>query len=159
MINFAELENLRKRVLKHPAQYRQEFWGYAKGSRVVKDQRPACGTAGCLAYNTVANHGFYLANINALGETDSCSDGVAIFDIQSKAKEILGLSEEQAMELFSGGRCGWSLRANLAYGSARTPKQRAAAAALQIEDFVAKYRTLEAYNSKQLTQAILRYGK
>ncbi len=154
-MNFAELEKLRKRVKR----YRQEFWGYGKDSSVVKHQRPACGTAGCLAYNVVANHGFHLTSFNTVGEASACSDGTDIFNIQSKATEILGLNEDQAMELFNGGRGSWSFRANQAYAASKTPRERAAAAVMQIEDFVAKYRTLEAYNAKQLTQAISQYGR
>jgi hypothetical protein len=158
-INFEELAKLRQRVKRYPSQYRQEFWGYGKGSNVVKNQRPACGTAGCLAYNVVANHGFYLVGFTSCGEASACSDGNDIFDIQGKATEILGLDPDQAFELFSGGRSGWSFRASQAYSSAKTPKERAAAAIMQIDDFVAKYRTLEAYSAKRLTQAIYRYGK
>jgi hypothetical protein len=155
-INFEELAKLRQRVKRYPAQYRQEFWGYGKGSEVVKQQRPACGTAGCLAYNVVANHGFYLTHFNSGGEASACSDGTDIFDIQSKATEILGLDPEQAMELFSGGRSGWSFRASQAYSNAKTPKERAAAAIMQIDDFVAKYRAFEAYG-KRLFPAIQKY--
>jgi hypothetical protein len=158
-INFEELAKLRQRIKRYPSQYRQEFWGYGKGSAVVKNQRPACGTAGCLAYNVVANHGFYLTRFNSHGEASACSNGTELFDIQSKAKEILGLTEDQSMELFGGGRSGWSFRAATAYAASKTSKQRAAAAIMQIDDFVAKYRTLEAYNVKQLSFAISRYGR
>lgn len=158
-INFAELEKLRRRVKRYPAQYRQEFWGYGKGSYVVKDQRPTCGTAGCLAYNVVANHGFHLTRFNSAGEASACSDGTGgIFDIMGKATEILGLTPDQSLELFGGGRSGWSRRASQAYDAAETSKQRAEAAIMQIDDFVAKYRAIEAYG-KSLQAAVIRYAE
>jgi hypothetical protein len=146
MLHFDELENLRDRILKYPSQYRQEYWGYGKGSRVVKEQKPACGTAGCMAFNAVANHGYILSPfLDGDGETTTCRKNGRSFPIRSKATEILGLTFDQSEELFNGGRGGWSERAQDAYNDAKTPKARAAAAALAIDDFIAKYRAIEAY--------------
>ena len=145
---FDELEKLRKRVLKYPKQYRQEFWGYGKNSHVVQEQRPACKTAGCLAFNTVVSHGYRLVDFSTQGETSLASNGKEIVEVGDKAQEILGLTSEQGSELFGANAGGWSRRAYDAYHHAKTPTQRAQAAAMAIEDFVAKYRAIEAYGAR-----------
>jgi hypothetical protein len=168
-ISYVELENLRSRVLKHPNEYRQQFWGYGPNSSVVKEQKPLCGTAGCLAYNVLANHGYTLyfpyRNDGDAFQTTSAKKGDEIVDISEKAQEILGLDEWQASELFGGGRSGWSKRAQVAYRDAATTgktlkqvaKLRAQAAALAIEDFIAKYRAIEAFGM-ELKFAVDQYG-
>lgn len=167
-INFAELENLRKRVLAHPAEYYQPFWGFGPDSEVVKDQKPVCKTAGCLAFNVLAGHGYSLyfpfAEEGCRFQTSMAVKGSESVDIASKAQEILGLDDSQASELFSGGRAGWSPRAQLLYRDSlrqknfrRAGKMRAQAAALAIEDFVAKYRAIEAFG-KRLHQDIDQYA-
>jgi len=159
-VNFEELEKLKKRVLKYPSQYRQEFWGYGKNSYVVHEQRPACGTAGCLAYNVVANNGYVLSfSLGDLEETGSCAKDGAIFNIKETAVKLLNLNEWQADELFSGGMCGWSFRSKTAYHLAKTSKGRAKAAALAIDDFAAKYRAIEAYGVNDLGESLRRYAR
>ena len=148
MLNYAELENLKKRIKRYPSQYRQEYWGYGPKSFVVKDQKPICGTAGCLAFNVVANNGYTLSKFDIEGETAMCQkDGEFFFYIRHKAVEILGLTHDQSDELFGGGSGGWSSRARQAYNTAKTPRQRAAAAVMAIDDFIAKYRAIEAYGT------------
>lgn len=148
-MNYVELEKLRQRVLKFPEQYRQEFWGYGKNSRVVRTQKPACKTAGCLAYNVVAGHGYKLVfNDGCFDEADTCHKRNETVDIMLKAKEILELNSKQSSELFAANGGAWSRRAHAAYHNATNPEQRAAAAAMEIEDFVAKYRAIEAYGAE-----------
>jgi hypothetical protein len=167
-INYVELENLRSRVLKHPYEYRQQFWGYGPNSSVVQEQKPLCKTAGCLAYNVLANHGYTLyfpfsADYHEF-QTSSAKKGNEIVDISEKAQEILGLDEWQASELFGGGRNGWSKRAQVAYRDAatvgKTPQQvaklRAQAAAMAIKDFISKYQAIEAFGMASISMALSR---
>lgn len=157
MINFEELEKLKRRVLRYPEQYRQEYWGYGGASGVVEEQKPTCGTAGCLAYNVVAGHGYTLGpklEVKGLEETASCFKKGEGYSIKSVAQEILNLNPYQSDELFGGGMHGWSPRSRQKYKQANTPRARAEAAAMAIDDFAAKYRAIEAYGRNELIQMV-----
>lgn len=157
MVNFKELEKLKRRVLRYPEQYRQEYWGYGGASDVVEQQKPACGTAGCLAYNVVAGNGYTLGStlkVKGLGETAACFKKGEGYSIKGVAQEILQLNPYQADELFGGGMHGWSPRSRQKYKQAKTPRERAEAAAMAIDDFAAKYRAIEAYGRNELIEMV-----
>lgn len=142
---YNEVEKLKRRVKRYPERYHQEYWGYGRHSRIVNEQNPSCGTAGCLAFNTVAGHGWRPGPLDGDFQFDSCKKGGDERDISNLATEILGLTKSQSGELFDGDGLGWSKRARAAYHNAKSPEERAAAAIMELDDFMAKYRAIEAY--------------
>lgn len=53
-----KLEKLKAYILEEPRRYRQAMWIYPRNSDVFEEQKPPCGTLGCLAGNACVMEGY-----------------------------------------------------------------------------------------------------
>lgn len=136
-MNIAKLKKLKKFILAEPRRYRQEYWLYGKDSEVVREQKPPCGTAGCLAGCAVLMEGYVVSGYNRAGEFSNCRKfrGRKLFNVEGVACEILEIPWEDSSCLFDLGY--WYSTPRKAYLKAETSRERAKAAAMQL-DFVIK---------------------
>ena len=139
-MNIAKLKKLKKWILDEPRRYNQDCWLFGRDSDVVREQKPPCGTAGCLAGNACLmegfvprrvpwDYGYKLSHVVLPGSHD-------VIYVREKAEEILGLTEEQRIGLFAADLDGWPAEAQQLYDLATTPKQRAEAAAMAIDALI-----------------------
>jgi hypothetical protein len=106
---------------------------------------PPCGTVGCIAgwtaINGMKNSDLPIVTINGKQMVDVTS----IDDVEVEARELLGLTKDQAQSLFylpnwsvvkNGGYKAWPKRFATAYGKAKTAKQRAKVTCDRIDYFI-----------------------
>lgn len=102
MADIAKLDAVLDYIEKHPEEWYQGSWGH----------RTACGTAGCIAYHVGRHDG---AEIKWQDFSDALGPYFAIGRIGGEgastyAQRSLGLSDEQAEELFGGANTMQDLR-------------------------------------------------
>lgn len=137
-MNIAKLQKLKKFILAEPRRYQQEWWLYGPQSAVVLKQKPPCGTAGCLAGNTVLMEGYVPFGTSDEERFDSCNKpGGRSYEVRVTAMKILGLTEDQSRKLFEASCLGWGTIPRKGYQEATTPLQRAQAAAMEIDRLIA----------------------
>ncbi|SRR6266566_448557 len=144
MANIRKLEKLKRFLLAEKgATYRQNYWIYGSGSAVVMEQKPLCGTAGCLAGNAVLMEGYVAPESNCLlldWEFDSVMEpSNTMFIVEALAAKILGLNSKERW-LFDSHCTDWPSEAKFAYRQAKTPLERAEAACLAIDALIADKR-------------------
>lgn len=100
-VDIQKLDKALQRIAEHPEEWRQGSWGR---------RAAGCGTAGCLAYHVGVVDG---AEIRWSDEYDgqSAIAGVAGVHPSTYAQRALGLTDEQADNLFHGGNDMAVLRA------------------------------------------------
>lgn len=146
MAKIRELEKLKTFILENEGRtYDQRFWLFGPGSLVVANLAPSCGTAGCLAGNTVLMHGYRPVLYPALDWPGQFScvtkrHGVKKYYVEDLALKILGLTEQQGEKLFDSCCLGWSELAREAYLSAENPMEKARAAVMALDDLIADER-------------------
>jgi hypothetical protein len=139
LVNIAKLQKLKDWIIAEPRRYNQKMWIVGPRSIVVQDQNPPCGTAGCLAGNACLMEGFK-ADKTLRQSCVVLDDKGCRKDIQRLAQKILDLTDIQAGRLFHCECEGWPLRAQILYQESKAPEQRAEAAAMAIDDLIAKAR-------------------
>ena len=141
-MNITNLRKLKRYVLAEPRRYYQGYWLLDKKSDVVEDQKPPCGTAGCLAGLAALMEGYVLHHTNgdAQGEYQRVSKprGKKTFNVESLAMEILGLTQHQADQLFEASGMGWPNETGMMLRAAQNPKKAAQAAAAAIDILIAR---------------------
>ena len=136
-MNIKKLKKLKAWILAEPRRYNQKWWIFGKHSNVVQEQKPPCGTAACLAGNACLMEG-YVPVPEYLGQERmdwvSLDNGPRI-DVGVAAEKILGM-KGKGNKLFSADCQGWSEKARQAYLVAKTPQQRADAAAMELDRLI-----------------------
>lgn len=128
-INVPELRKQLEYITAHRTEWLQSNWIY----------RTACGTVGCLAGNTVINAGyvpvFYGGDncttsqvsthrIRTARDAYDANDAGELWSVRELASELLGLSDEEAEELFNANNSlhdVWSIAARFTGGEIEVP--------------------------------------
>jgi hypothetical protein len=123
------LGDIRRIILEEPRRYDQTWWRYIEGvpnsSGKAPSDYPACGTVCCVAGWVTA-----LTSRRRVGEDQ----------ISPRAQSTLGLSEGQALDLFSSeATCSLAIQRGIAPPPPQTP-EHAQLGALHIANFMAKYK-------------------
>jgi hypothetical protein len=139
-MNVTKLRKLKKWILAEPRRYNQKYWMFSAHSDVVLNQAPPCGTAACLAGSACLMEGYkpYIdENVESRIDYVRKPRGKKQFNIENLGQEILGLTDYQSNNLFSSSCNGWSDRSRNAYFCSITLQDRAQAAVMAIDDFIA----------------------
>lgn len=134
-MNVEKLLKLKEWILAEPRRYNQENWFYTPDDEVTLNQQPPCGTVACLAGNACMMEG-YKPDFK-LGTLSGTTHLLGGENVREMAIEILELNDDQAKGLFDGDCLGWSVRSKDAYDRATDLTQKAQAAAMAIDDFIA----------------------
>lgn len=134
-MNIRKMLKLKKWILDEPRRYHQGVW-MSRESFTVVDQRPPCGTVACLAGSACLMEGYDTKNQSAFIAFVS-KNGGKLRPIKTVACEILGLTPYQAANLFDGTCDGWEEGNANAYDNAKSPLDRARAAAAEIDRLIA----------------------
>jgi len=89
-INVRLLRRIQRAILKWPKSYDQSSFGPLFAFNAKKQKEPTCGTACCIAGWACALEGMPPADMYS--------------DVPMQARELLGLTRDQAGELFQGRR-------------------------------------------------------
>lgn len=140
-MNVEKLRKLQQWIRDEPRRYHQDSWG-ERGSRMVEELNPPCGTVACLGGSACLMEG-YEPDLTGGCRTFSMfiisvvEGEVRLEHAYKLAKDILGLTYRQADKLFDAGALGWSYRARSFYRNATTQEARVEAACMAIDDLIA----------------------
>jgi hypothetical protein len=112
MIDVARLRKELEYITAHPEEWDQSTWG----RRTTR----SCGTVACLAGNTVLHADEEV--VWELGRMIGVNDGQSI---PERARELLGLNEVEAEDLFAGGnslRMLWRMASRFTDGEIQVPE-------------------------------------
>jgi hypothetical protein len=132
-MNIAKLKKLKKWILDEPRRYNQNTWVATEGPRVA-NQNPPCGTVACLAGSACLMEGFEPVGAD-FGNHVKDRNG-SIYFVGELGAEILGLTEDEAGNLFALNANGWPRNAQSAYMKSTDLIGRAQAAAKAIDALI-----------------------